>query len=103
MSKDKPNTPRTTISRRTGLDRRWIPSANHQPERRRTRDRRTIRNRSFLEPFALNGEEENRELFPEINIQTGAPEVKNAVFSFDKKGFSAPREAVPEKDVSDGG
>ncbi|MCB2145752.1 MAG: hypothetical protein KQI81_04705 [Deltaproteobacteria bacterium] len=103
MNKDKPNTPSTTISRRTGIDRRWIPSANHQPERRRSRDRRTIRNRSILDPLELDGAEETRELFPEINIQTSRPEVKNSAFSFDENGFSAPREAVSKKDMSDDG
>ncbi|WP_319404564.1 hypothetical protein [uncultured Desulfosarcina sp.] len=103
MKKDKPNTPSTTISRRTGIDRRWIPSANHQPERRRSRDRRTIGNRSFLEPFELNGTEETRKLFPEIKFPTSRPEMTDAPFSFDEKGFSAPREAATEKDVSEGG
>lgn len=51
----------------------------------------------------MKGVEENRELFPEINVPAGSPEVKNAVFSFDEKGFFAPREEDPEKDVSDGG
>jgi hypothetical protein len=103
MNKDKPSTPSTTISRRTGIDRRWIPSANHQPERRRSSDRRTISNRSFLDPLELNGAEETRELFPEINIQTSRPEVKNTAFSFDENEFPAPRKAGSEKDISDGG
>ena len=91
------------VSRRTGLDRRWIPSANHQPERRRRRDRRAIRNRSFLEPIDLNGAEENRELFPDINVQSGQPEAKNSTLPFDEKGFSVPREAVFKRGLSDDG
>jgi hypothetical protein len=47
----KAQTSKTTpvISRRSGIDRRWIPSQNHQPERRRGKDRRKTRTRSFLE------------------------------------------------------
>ncbi len=100
MKKNKTSNPNT---RRTGLDRRWISSASHQPERRRSRDRRTIRNRSFLEPFESNVEEENSELFPEINIQTSQPEAKHTALTFDEKGFSEPREAVFKKITSDDG
>ena len=95
------NKPSERISRRTGLDRRWIPSANHQPERRRSRDRRTIRNRSFLEPFESKGVEENSELFPEINIQTSQPEAKILALPFDEKGISEPREAIFKRITSD--
>jgi hypothetical protein len=98
MKKNKPNNPPT---RRTGLDRRWIPSANHQPERRRSRDRRTIRNRSFLEPFESKGVEENSELFPEINIQARQPEAKILALPFDEKGSSEPRETVFKRITSD--
>jgi hypothetical protein len=98
MNKNKPS---KEISRRTGLDRRWIPSKDHHPERRRSRDRRTIRNRSFLEPLESNGAPENRELFPEINIRTNRPEAKNAVLPLNEKGFSGPREAVFKRIASD--
>lgn len=98
MNKNKPRNPTT---RRTGLDRRWIPSADHQPERRRSRDRRTIRNRTFLEPFESKVEEENSELFPEINVQTSRPEAKHAALPFDEKGFSGPREAVFKRITSE--
>ena len=94
MNKDLPGNCNTLNPRRTGLDRRWIPSANHQPERRRSSDRRTIRNRSFLEPLELSGAAENRELFPEIKLQTGTPESKNTAMPVDEKGFSAHRESV---------
>ena len=97
----KKNKPRNAITRRTGLDRRWIPSANHQPERRRSSDRRTIRNRSFLEPLESKGAEENSELFPEINIQAKQPEAKNLALPFDEKGVSGPREAVFKRITSD--
>jgi hypothetical protein len=91
MNKNKPSNPTT---RRTGLDRRWIPSANHQPERRRSKERRTIRNRSFLEPFESKAEEENSELFPEINVQTSRSETKHKALPFDEKRYSGPREAI---------
>jgi len=97
------NKPSKRISRRTGLDRRWIPSVNHQPERRRSRDRRTIRHRSFLEPIELNGAAENSERFPEINIQTKQLEAKNAALPLDEKGFSVAREAVFKRVTSDNG
>ena len=98
MKKNKPSNPTT---RRTGLDRRWIPSANHQPERRRSRDRRTIRNRSFLEPFASKGVEENSEPFPEINIQVRQPEGKILALPFDEKRLSDPRETIFKRITSD--
>ena len=97
----KKNKPSNAITRRTGLDRRWIPAENHQPERRRSRDRRTIRNRSFLEPFESKGVEENSELFPEINIQTSQPEAKILALPFDEKGISEPREAIFKRITSD--
>ena len=100
MNKNKPS---KEISRRTGLDRRWIPSTDHHPERRRSRDRRTIRNRSFLEPLELNGVSENRELFPEINIRTNRPAAKNAVLPLDEKGSSVPRKTVFKRVTSDDG
>jgi hypothetical protein len=49
MKKAQSSKPTPFVSRRSGFDRRWIPSQNHQPERRRGKDRRKIRSRSFLE------------------------------------------------------
>ncbi len=98
MKKNKPSNPTT---RRTGLDRRWIPSANHQPERRRRRDRRTIRKRSFLEPFESKGVEENSEPFPEINIQARQPEAKILALPFDEKRLSEPQETIFKRITSD--
>jgi hypothetical protein len=40
-----------THCRRAGFDRRWIPSKNHRPERRRGGDRRVVQKRSFSEPL----------------------------------------------------
>jgi hypothetical protein len=103
MNKDHLTIAGAPVSRRTGLDRRWIHSANHQPERRRSRDRRTTRKRSYLEPLDLKGGGGNRELFPEINRQANTSEEKNATRSFDEKGLPAPRAAMPTKGPSDDG
>ncbi len=40
MKPEPKQAPPTSVSRRTGLDRRWIPSPDHQPERRSGVDRR---------------------------------------------------------------
>ena len=98
MNKKKPSNP---ITRRTGLDRRWIPAENHQPERRRSTDRRTNQNRSFLDPFESKGPEENSELFPEISMPAGHPEAKLLSLPFDEKGCSGPRDAVFKRITSD--
>ncbi len=58
--------PSELISRRTGIDRRWIPSVNHQPERRRGKDRRHIRKRSLTDPLAPDGATSPRAAFPEL-------------------------------------
>jgi hypothetical protein len=48
--------PSVLISRRTGIDRRWIPSEGHQPERRRGGDRRTDRKRAFDQQLIADDE-----------------------------------------------
>ena len=62
-----------SISRRTGLDRRWISSTDHRPERRRGGDRRAIHKRSFSEPLAVVDAPESKVPFPDID-----PDSKNA-------------------------
>ena len=47
------NDPTPAPCRRAGLDRRWISSKNHHPERRRGGDRRTVKKRSFSDPLVL--------------------------------------------------
>ena len=74
MKNDPTGKPNRLISRRTGLDRRWIPSADHHPERRHGQDRRTIRKRSFLQPLAVNDPEERPPAFP--LIVSGTPETE---------------------------
>ena len=39
------------ISRRTGIDRRWITTVSYYPERRSGKDRRSTSDRSFLSPI----------------------------------------------------
>ncbi len=97
----KKNKPINAITRRTGLDRRWIPSSDHQPERRRSRDRRAIRNRSFLEPFASKGVEDNSEQFPEITIQTSQPEAEILALPYDEKGLPESQVTVLKRITSD--
>ena len=46
-------------SRRTGIDRRWIVSHNHQPERRRGTDRRAERKRSYNDQLVLDEPEKD--------------------------------------------
>ena len=43
-----------TRSRRSGIDRRWIPSPRHTPERRSGADRRANPDRVFPELFYVN-------------------------------------------------
>ena len=62
-----------SISRRTGLDRRWISSTDHRPERRRGGDRRAIQKRSFSEPLAVVDAAKGKVPFPDID-----PDPKNA-------------------------
>jgi hypothetical protein len=60
-------------SRRSGFDRRWIPSENHQPERRRGKDRRKTRKRSFLVPLDPEVSESSGTVFPEIDPDRKTP------------------------------
>jgi len=62
LNTDKTNpksiaSPAPAVSRRTGIDRRWIPSDNHQPERRGGADRRAKRKRSFTDPLVSDDSE----------------------------------------------
>lgn len=53
------------ISRRTGIDRRWIISKNHHPERRSGKDRRSRQRHDFLPP--IEQEDENAKEILETN------------------------------------
>ena len=64
---------RIAASRRTGIDRRWIPSAGHTPERRRGEDRRKPDRQPFLKSFDDNDADEARSLFPQIDDDAESP------------------------------
>ena len=54
MGKKQSSPSTSRISRRTGIDRRWIPSGDHHPERRSGKDRRSRQDRPFLAPLDAN-------------------------------------------------
>lgn len=85
MNEDPTNNSDTIKSRRTGIDRRWIPSADHQPERRRCGDRRTSRKQSWAEPMAKHESEEGRPPFPEILPDAKPPVVDLSAVTQTKK------------------
>lgn len=78
MTKEPIDKPTIVTSRRTGIDRRWIPSADHQPERRRGSERRKTRKRSFLEPLDANGSTVSPAPFPEITPNIEKDDEKQA-------------------------
>jgi hypothetical protein len=95
MNDNQTNTPNTMNTRRTGLDRRWISSSGHQPERRRGKDRRSAGKRAFAGFPQLNGAGESRERFP------GNPsEIKETVPS-NENGFTPAAEIVPKREPAD--
>lgn len=99
MNKNQTSKPRTVFSRRTGLDRRWIHSTDHQPERRRSVDRRTIRRRSFLEPLEFDTTAEKMELFPEINLASSEPDAENPALPIEERGFAESPESISKKET----
>jgi hypothetical protein len=101
MNKDQTNRPTALISRRTGIDRRWIPSSGHHPERRRNTDRRSVRDRSAAVLPELKGVAENKDLFPEIRTGKKNREEKNVSLPFDRKGFSPLSETMSKREPSD--
>ncbi len=61
MGTEKKEKPSVSIfSRRTGIDRRWIPSVGYHPERRKGKDRRHASKRSF--PAPIDGKDENTDI-----------------------------------------
>jgi hypothetical protein len=66
MTQKKNDHHATRKSRRTGLDRRWIPSTGHQPERRRGVDRRKTRKRSFTDPFLPEASRQETAALPDV-------------------------------------
>ncbi len=65
---------RTRVSRRTGLDRRWIASPNHQPERRSGVDRRQSKPQTLdaiLEPAPEPDGADDRPKAPSAETASG--------------------------------
>jgi hypothetical protein len=88
-------------SRRTGLDRRWIPSIDHQPERRSGKDRRSIQNRSFLEPIESPDQKGHQFPFPAIHGNAVSPGANDSIGAISEKNLSQTPETVGVDDVSD--
>ncbi len=103
MKEAQTSKPTGVIARRTGLDRRWIASGKHHPERRRCRDRRAIRKRSFLEPLELNASEEPRVPSAEVDSNPGKPEAKHPEFSLGGQWSPRRPPSMPKKVTSDDG
>lgn len=87
MNDNQTNKSTVMNTRRTGLDRRWISSSGHQPERRRGKDRRSTGKRAFAGFPRLNGAGETRERF------SGNP--------FETKETGAKKETVPKREPAD--
>jgi hypothetical protein len=91
--------PPVTISRRTGLDRRWITSAGHQPERRRGGDRRTQKKRSFTEPLALVDPQEKSVALVAVDPDLKTPKPVPARMSTIKEWTPPQADAKPTRDT----
>lgn len=74
MPKKQAKTSTPFISRRTGIDRRWITSIGHQPERRSGKDRRSTQHRSFLAPIESNDQNTKQTLFGDAPFNAISPE-----------------------------
>ena len=74
MTQHKYDRTSAPASRRTGLDRRWIPSTNHHPERRRGEDRRSVRKRSFTDPFESDDSKRPDEALARIESEACHPD-----------------------------
>ena len=102
MSQKKTHTSVLPVSRRTGIDRRWIASDDHRPERRRGRDRRTTRKRSLSDPLVSNEPDEKRDPFPEIDpdpkTQAAKPTTKLVTGTWSLKASGAPPTNKPLND-----
>lgn len=101
MNDDQTNTPTSTNTRRTGLDRRWISSSGHQPERRRGEDRRSDGKRAFAGFPKLNGAGESRELFSGNHFEIKEAGAKNETAQPNENGFTPAAEIVPKREPED--
>jgi hypothetical protein len=74
MEKKTANPSIPFLSRRTGIDRRWITTIGHYPERRSGKDRRSAQHRSFLEPIDSDDQADRKIPFPDIVVNTASPQ-----------------------------
>ena len=91
----EPTTP--LISRRTGIDRRWITTIKYYPERRSGKDRRLTHHRSFLAP--IDSEEQDVQKKPRSDSLSndGAAAVEKLEVSTSEE----PLPRIPESAVVD--
>jgi hypothetical protein len=101
MVKKQTNSSNSFNSRRTGLDRRWIASIDHQPERRSGRDRRSIKNRSFMEPIDSHDQKGQPFSIPGIRFNAVSPEANDSVGTVSEKYASQSPETVGVDDAPD--
>ena len=101
MNDDQTNTPTSRNTRRTGLDRRWISSSGHQPERRRGEDRRSTGKRAFAGFPRLSGEGDSRARFPGSPFEIKEPGEKNESVPSNENGFTPAEEIVPKREPAD--
>jgi hypothetical protein len=101
MNDNWTNTSTAMNTRRTGLDRRWISSSGHQPERRRGKDRRSREKRAFAGFPKLNGAGENRERFSDNPFEIKETGAKNETVPSNENGLPPAAEIVPKREPAD--
>lgn len=92
----KPTSP--LISRRTGIDRRWITTIGYYPERRSGKDRRLTSDRSFLSPIDYEDQSDQKKPFSDSHsIDDGLIEADKLDGSISEK----PLPRIPETALAD--
>lgn len=91
----------TRVTRRTGLDRRWIPSTDHQPERRHGGDRRTIRQRSLSQPLGTHYPQAGNGRLAGIDPVSRSPEANASALAVSATWTSQAMDAVIEENPAD--
>ena len=95
---ERANAPKSDLeSRRTGIDRRWIPSENHQPERRGGKDRRSDPKRPFLAPLDDDRPNEDAPASPAANGDVGDPADTSPAFPLVRRWPSARDPSDPDQ------
>jgi hypothetical protein len=90
-----------SISRRTGIDRRWIPSIGYYPERRRGKDRRSNQKRSFLTPIDSTDEDSRNIPFPNDHSNRKWYDTNRSESVISEKSASRAPDTVLADEVSD--